>query len=150
MATDTKTKAEETKATDEQAQTTPAETQAPAPAIDLEALKAQIKADILADMKKEAVTAPAEAPAPVPAIDPNNDKVEFLAFKDNDNYKDDITVCVNGRVFKIQRGKRVLIPRYVAAVLENSQDQDTRTANLIEVKLRPTRRHKTMADLRRN
>lgn len=127
MATDTKTKAEEAKAA---APAAPAET--PVPTIDMEAIKAQIKADILADMKKEAATAPAAAPASVPAIDPNNDKVEFLAFKDNDKYKDDITVCVNGRVFKIQRGKRVLIPRYVAAVLENSQDQDTRTANLIE------------------
>lgn len=127
MATDTKTKAEEAKAA---APAAPAE--APVPTIDMEAIKAQIKADILADMKKEAATAPAAAPASVPAIDPNNDKVEFLAFKDNDKYKDDITVCVNGRVFKIQRGKRVLIPRYVAAVLENSQDQDTRTANLIE------------------
>jgi hypothetical protein len=129
MATDTKTKAEEAKAAAPEA---PAEAPAPATTIDMEAIKAQIKAELLADMKKEAAKAPAEAPAPVPAIDPNNDKVEFLAFKDNDKYKDDITVCVNGRVFKIQRGKRVLIPRYVAAVLENSQDQDTRTANLIE------------------
>lgn len=65
-------------------------------------------------------------------IDPNKDKVDFYAFKDNDKYKDDIFVAVNGKTFKIQRGKHVKIPRYVAAVLENGQNQDTHTANLIE------------------
>lgn len=63
---------------------------------------------------------------------PDKDKVDFYAFKDNDKYKDDIFVAVNGRSFKIQRGKHVRIPRYVAEVLENGMDQDAKTANLIE------------------
>lgn len=65
-------------------------------------------------------------------IDPNKDKVDFYAFKDGGKYKDDIFVAVNGKTFKIQRGKHVKIPRYVAAVLENGMDQDAHTANLME------------------
>ena len=58
--------------------------------------------------------------------------VDFYAFKDSDRYKDDIIVAVNGRVWRIQRGEHVKIPRYVYEVLANSQRQDTYTANLIE------------------
>lgn len=60
------------------------------------------------------------------------DRVEFYAFKDNDKYKDDIFVGKNGKPYRIQRGKRVKIPKSIAAILENSQEQDARTANLIE------------------
>ncbi|MEA4920633.1 MAG: hypothetical protein VB078_06925 [Clostridiaceae bacterium] len=82
------------------------------------------------DMSTEEETELKKAPA-VP-LDPEKDKVDFYAFKDNDKYKDDIFVAVNGKTFKIQRGKHVRIPRYVAEVLANSMDQDARTANLME------------------
>lgn len=56
------------------------------------------------------------------------ERVSYIAFKDDDKYKDDITVIVNGHNFIIKRGVIVKIPRYVVAVLE-SKDRELRTAN---------------------
>lgn len=61
-----------------------------------------------------------------------NELVEFEGFKDGDNYRDDITVIVNGRAWRIKRGVRVKIPRYVYEVIKNSMDQDVATAELID------------------
>ena len=33
-----------------------------------------------------------------------NERVPFMAFKDNDKYKDDLIVIVNGKTWQIQRG----------------------------------------------
>lgn len=44
-------------------------------------------------------------------------------YKDNDKYKDDVQVIVNGKVFIIQRGVDVEVPDYVAEVLDNAQKQ---------------------------
>ncbi len=51
------------------------------------------------------------------------EKIPFRAFKDNDKYKDDISVQVNGKIFQIQRGVQVMIPRYVYLALEQSERQ---------------------------
>ena len=58
--------------------------------------------------------------------------VAVRLFKDNDKYKDDVFVAVNGRSFQIKRGETVQVPAYVAEVLEQSMAQDNATANLIE------------------
>lgn len=58
--------------------------------------------------------------------------VPFYAFKDNDKYKDDITVGVNGRMFRIKRGEQVMVPRYVYNVLMRSLNQDAKTADLMD------------------
>ena len=44
-------------------------------------------------------------------------------YKDNDKYKDDVQVIVNGKVFIIQRGVDVEVPDFVAEVLDNAQKQ---------------------------
>ncbi len=62
------------------------------------------------------------------------EKVPVRLFKDNDRYKDDVYVCVNGERLLIKRGENVEIPRKFAIVLEQSAQQDTATANLIEEK----------------
>ena len=84
--------------------------------------EAQAKAKETLEAAKE--TAPA-APKP-------NDLVPIRLFKDNDKYKDDVFVAVNGRSFQIKRGETVQVPAYVAEVLEQSMAQDNATANLIE------------------
>lgn len=61
-----------------------------------------------------------------------NEMVPFKAFKDAGKYKDDITISVNGHVWVIQRGRTVMIPRYVAEVYWTSEAQDSATADLIE------------------
>ena len=60
--------------------------------------------------------------------------VKYKAFKDNDKYKDDITVIVNGKIWRIQRGVDVEIPRYVLKVIEQSNDQDLKATNYAEQK----------------
>ena len=65
------------------------------------------------------------------AFDPNEwmkERVPYMAFKDDDKYKDDIVVIVNGSNFIIKRGELVHIPRYVLTVLE-SKDRELRTSN---------------------
>lgn len=60
--------------------------------------------------------------------------VSVRLFKDNDKYKGDVFVAVNGRPFQIKRGERVEVPECIAEVLDNSADQDEKTARLIEEK----------------
>ena len=64
------------------------------------------------------------------APDPN-ELVPFYLFRDNDKYKDDVFVAVNGEGCQIQRGKQVMIKRKFAEVLQRSMDQDNKTAELI-------------------
>jgi len=66
-----------------------------------------------------------------PKVDPFEELVPFYAFKDSGKYQDDLTVCINGKGWKIQRGQNVMIPRKVLFVLEQSRDQDALTAGYI-------------------
>lgn len=88
--------------------------------------KAAVEASLAA--AKEAT----EAAAPNVASSPAEELVPVRLFKDNDKYKDDVFVAVNGKSWQIKRGETVMLPRYVADVLEQSMKQDTQTANLIE------------------
>ena len=60
--------------------------------------------------------------------------VEVKLFKDNNKYKDDVFVQVNGENVQIKRGERVKIKRKFAEVLDNSDMQDYETSKLIERK----------------
>ena len=63
-----------------------------------------------------------------------NELVEVKLFRDNNKYKDDVFVSVNGENCVIKRGEKVKIKRKFAAVLDNSDLQDYETAMLIEKK----------------
>ena len=63
-----------------------------------------------------------------------NEKVPVRLFKDNGKYKDDVFVCVNGRSMLIQRGKTVMVPRKFALVIEQSDEQREKAANIIDAK----------------
>lgn len=84
------------------------------------------------ELHQEALAAKAEAESKEKAW--LEEKVPIRLFKDNDRYKDDVYVCVNGERLLIKRGENVEIPRKFALVLEQSAQQDTATANLIEQK----------------
>jgi hypothetical protein len=58
--------------------------------------------------------------------------VTIQLFKDNDRYKEDLFVSVNGQRFLIQRGKPVEVPAYVAEVIERSQSQDEQSGAMME------------------
>lgn len=63
-----------------------------------------------------------------------DEEVEVQLFKDNNKYKDDVFVSVNGDNILIQRGKKVKIKRKFADVLEKSSIQDFETSELIDRK----------------
>ena len=54
-----------------------------------------------------------------------NELVTVKLFKDNDRYKDDVFVSVNGVGMIVPRGKEVQIPRKYAIALKNSEAQDS-------------------------
>ena len=60
------------------------------------------------------------------------ERVTIKLFKDSKEYKDDLTVIVNGKAYKIQRGVEVSVPKSVAEVIEHSASQDEKTAQLID------------------
>ena len=63
-----------------------------------------------------------------------NELVEVRLFKDNNKYKDDVFVSVNGENCVIKRGIPVKIKRKFALLLETSDMQDYETSMLIEEK----------------
>ena len=84
-----------------------------------------------AKTKQAAAQAAAEAQAEAP-VEAGEELVSVRLFKDNDKYKGDVFVAVNGQSVLIRRGERVAIKKKFAEVLEQSLDQDQRTAGLIE------------------
>lgn len=65
-------------------------------------------------------------------LKPEDDRVYFYAMRDGGKYRDDILVAVNGKTFKIKRGERVRVPRYVAEILLGSMEQDAKAAAYME------------------
>lgn len=63
-----------------------------------------------------------------------NEPVKVKLFRDNNKYKDDVFVSVNGENCVIKRGIEVEIKRKFAAVLDSSDLQDYETSMLIEKK----------------
>ena len=57
--------------------------------------------------------------------------VPVVLFKDNGKYKDDVTVGLNGKIWRIKRGETVMVPKEVKEVLDHSEHQDRATSNMI-------------------
>jgi hypothetical protein len=60
--------------------------------------------------------------------------VTIHLFKDKDKYKHDLKVGLNGRIYRIQRGVDVQVPKAVAEIIYASLEQDGKTADLISRK----------------
>ena len=82
----------------------------------------------------------AEKPAPtVPTFEDGpegqkawlNERIPFKAIKDAGNYKDDVVVLVNGTRWQIQRGKVVMIPRYVYLAIDDAERQMADSSDII-------------------
>lgn len=63
-----------------------------------------------------------------------NELVEVRLFKDNNKYRDDKYVAVNGENVNIRRGETVKVKRKFADALDKSDTQDYETSMLIEKK----------------
>ena len=73
-----------------------------------------------------------EALTPMDAETYLNEYVAVKLFRDNDRYKDDVYVAVNGQNCVIKRGEWVKIKRKFAMVLDQSEIQDMQTAEYLE------------------
>lgn len=115
-------------------------------AINLEEVSKQV-AEMLAQAKAEAEKIVADAKASVSGELTEeqkkaeeerkaywNEYVEVSLFKDNNKYRDDVPVGVNGDISLVQRGKKVMMKRKHAQVLEDSNIQDFETSELIDRK----------------
>lgn len=123
------------------------------PALDLAEVQKQIMA-MIADAKAEAekivaeakeaaaeINAPAKSKAEEEAERAAfeaymNEPVEIKLFRDNNKYKDDVYVSVNGDNVVIKRGERVQVKRKFVQVLEQSEREKNALADLIEAKSR--------------
>ncbi len=66
-----------------------------------------------------------EQNAPLSERDYYNELVSVKLFKDNNKYKEDVFVAVNGVGMIVPRGREVKIPRKYAVALRNSEAQDS-------------------------
>ncbi len=107
---------------------------------------------IIADAKAEAekILADAKVSASGELTDKQKEKaeeekayydelVEVELFKDNDKYKDDVFVAVNGVGSLIQRGKKVMVKRKYALALENARNQNKSAADYMDLKVKEGR-----------
>lgn len=97
----------------------------------LAAARAEAEA-IIAGAKAKAESESDETDTKKKAASSGPKLVKVRLFKDNDKYKNDVFVAVNGRSFQIKRGEDVMVPDFVAEVLDRSREQDEATARLIE------------------
>ncbi len=61
-----------------------------------------------------------------------NEEVAVKLFRDNERYRDDVYVAINGQNCLIKRGEWVKIKRKFALVLDQSEIQDMNTADWLE------------------
>lgn len=94
--------------------------------IDVNELVAQIEAKVRAELKEELraeMSIPVRRGPSEEELKWANEKVTVRLYKDRGKLSDDVVVIVNGNTFVIQRGVEVEVPRYVADVLRNSDEQ---------------------------
>lgn len=71
----------------------------------------------------ERVKSTAAASTAAPSTSYWDEKVPIKLFKDDGKYTGDVFVRVRNKPFVIKRGVEVMVPRYVAEVLKQSQEQ---------------------------
>lgn len=88
--------------------------------------------EIMESAKKEDTSGPKTAGPSEKEIKTAHEKVPVHLFKDNNLYRDDVYVAVNGQNIKIKRGQQVNIDKMFVEVLDNSRAQDAAAADLSE------------------
>jgi len=58
-----------------------------------------------------------------------HERIPYELFYDGEEYSEDVSVKVNGKRYLIKRGEKVMIPRFVAHVLENQAKQRRASAD---------------------
>ncbi len=97
---------------------------------EIEEIIQKAKTEALAEYQAGAAGNPEEKKA----TQEPEERVTIELFKDNDKYRDDLVVGVNGKYYQIQRGIPVSVPRSVAEVIANSKAQDSAAADYSKAK----------------
>lgn len=63
------------------------------------------------------------AGSPLKDYENKEEMVAIKLFRDNDKYTEPLFVGVNGKSYLIKRGETVMVPKSVAEVIENSENQ---------------------------
>ena len=96
----------------------------------LEAEKAELKA--AAEAVSTTAAAPTFSDSPEGQKAWLNERIPFKAIKDAEHYKDDVVVLVNGTRYQIQRGKVVMIPRFVYLAIDDAERQMADSSDVIQ------------------
>ncbi len=106
---------------------------------EMEAMREEYERKLAAVMPEAGAEKPVTAKKPGPSAQYVraqeawlNEYVEIKLFKDNEKYKDDVYVAINGKNCVIRRGVWTRIRRKFALLLDQSEIQDLRTAEMIE------------------
>lgn len=62
-----------------------------------------------------------------------HEKVKIKIRKDRNSKLPDLFVGVNGKTWLIKRGEEVEVPRYVAEVIKNAEEQEERAVDFCDV-----------------
>lgn len=62
--------------------------------------------------------------------DPNN-LVEVTLFQDTDKYSEPLTVVLNGKVWRLERGIPLKVPKDIKEIIDHSEYQNNMTARMI-------------------
>lgn len=83
-------------------------------------------------MAEKKTAAPVEEEQKKPEAPVDDGMVVVELYRDNDKYKNDVTVIVNGKVYQVKRGEKVKVPKAVAEVLDNAAAQRNFAARTID------------------
>jgi len=89
---------------------------------ELEAVETMTDEEVTTPVENTADEEATENTAPV-SDDYLEELVEIMLFKDSDKYSDDLVVTLNGKNYQIKRGVKVMVPRKVQLVIEDSMKQ---------------------------
>lgn len=67
---------------------------------------------------------------------PNNEKVRFKLFRDAGKYAEPLTVVLNGKIWRFERGVELEAPKDVYEIIMHSEAQNDATALMIAQKER--------------
>lgn len=67
--------------------------------------------------------------------DPKN-LVEVTLFQDTDKYSEPLTVVLNGKVWRLERGIPLKVPKDIKEIIDHSEYQNNMTARMIAKKER--------------
>ena len=61
-----------------------------------------------------------------------NERIPVKLFKGSGEYKKDVKAIYHGVVYQVKRGVTVMLPRAVAAIIRQSEEQNNKTEDMLD------------------